>query len=269
MRVSHRGGRDRHRVLLLIGTLTIVPWILSSASLQHLPAGLAGLLVFTYPAWTTVIEVVLGREPFNTAKCVAAVTGLLGIALLLGPPYHVVDGVGVALGLGAGFTLAIHVVLVAGRMQGVHPLYCSALVMTGGAIVSLPLALFDLGAGRATTGLGWLLMAAMGGLSATGIGLFLPAVSRIGASSAAIASNLQPVVTVVLAAVVLGERLGLIQAVGAALVIFSVGALPLLRHRRPTSDGAAAAEPPAAAAAAGALVPEVPPQEAPIARLDS
>ena len=66
--------------------------------------------------------------------------------------------------------------------------------------------------------------------------LFFAGLSRVGPSTAAIASTIEPAVTVLLGALVLGEMLGTAQAIGGALVLSAVlvlqAPLPELRLRR-------------------------------------
>jgi drug/metabolite transporter (DMT)-like permease len=54
------------------------------------------------------------------------------------------------------------------------------------------------------------------------ISLFLASLPRIGAALAALLSTVEPVVTIALAAVILGERLSAVQFVGGALILLAV-----------------------------------------------
>jgi drug/metabolite transporter (DMT)-like permease len=54
------------------------------------------------------------------------------------------------------------------------------------------------------------------------ISLFLAGLPRIGAARAALLSTWEPVVTVLLAAAILGDRLSIVQAIGGVLVILAV-----------------------------------------------
>jgi len=54
------------------------------------------------------------------------------------------------------------------------------------------------------------------------ISLFLAGLPRIGAARAALLSTLEPVVTVSLAIVLLGDRFSLLQALGGVLVLLAV-----------------------------------------------
>ena len=83
------------------------------------------------------------------------------------------------------------------------------------------------------------------------IASFLFALPRVGPGTASILSTFETVVGVGLAALLLGESLDLVQALGAALVVGAVVALQLGTPTRVHTDDAAAG--PAAPSAARAL----------------
>ena len=62
---------------------------------------------------------------------------------------------------------------------------------------------------------------------------FLASLPRIGAARASLLSTVEPVVTLVLAAALLGDRLSPIQLAGGALVLFAVITVQGLHLRRP------------------------------------
>jgi len=92
----------------------------------------------------------------------------------------------------------------------------TAIVLTVAA-----LAFDDLSLGGGRSGLA--LVLALSLLStALPITLFLVGIRHVGAGRAAILSTIEPVVTVLLAAAVLGERIGALQAVGGALILTGI-----------------------------------------------
>lgn len=64
---------------------------------------------------------------------------------------------------------------------------------------------------------------------------FFAGLRRLGAADAATLSTLEPVVTFVLAALVLGEPVGPLQVLGGGIVLAAVAALA--RGKRPTGQG--------------------------------
>lgn len=216
------------------------------AALQRLDASLLTLFLYTFPAMVAVAAVLLGRERFDRRRAAALVlasTGLVLVVATVGTGR--LDALGVALSLSAAVVYCTYILVsdpVAGR---VRPDVLSALVCTGAA-VSLTVGatlVGDLRPGALTaSGWGWLAcLAAVSTVAA--ILLFFSGLRRVGPTTAAILSTIEPVVTVGLAVVIFGEAFGVLQAVGGALVISAVFALharvPALR-RQPASSTAAA-----------------------------
>jgi drug/metabolite transporter (DMT)-like permease len=70
---------------------------------------------------------------------------------------------------------------------------------------------------------GWGWLAALAAVSTVGaISLFFAGLRRVGPTAASILSTVEPLVTVVLAFLVFGETLGIVQTFGGALVLAAV-----------------------------------------------
>ena len=110
---------------------------------------------------------------------------------------------------------------IAGR---VRPLVLAALVASGAAVVLTAgsALLGELRPGELTAaGWGWLAcLAAISTVAA--ISLFFAGLKRVGPTTASILATVEPLVTVVLAFLVFGERLGAVQLAGGALVLVAV-----------------------------------------------
>ncbi|WP_370619733.1 EamA family transporter [Mumia sp. Pv 4-285] len=197
------------------------------SALTRIDAALVALLLYIYPVLVMVVAVALGRERAPGRRIGALVVALVGIGLVLGGAASGrLDAVGVLLGLGAGVTYTAYI-LVGDRVTGdVPPLALAALVCTGATATFVLL-----GAVRGGTDLtfepsGWLWLAAIALISTVGgILLFFAGMARVGPSMAAILSILEPVVTVVAAALVFGEMLSAVQWFGGLLVLAAVVAV--------------------------------------------
>ena len=77
-------------------------------------------------------------------------------------------------------------------------------------------------------GLGWLAAIAVISTVAA-IGLFFAGLRRVGSTTASIVSTAEPLTTVLLASVVLGESLNTVQLLGGALVLAGVVVLSVAR----------------------------------------
>jgi len=115
-----------------------------------------------------------------------------------------------------------------------RPQILSALVCTGAAAsLTVGSALIgQLRPGELTvSGWGWL--ASLTVVSTVGaISLFFAGLRRVGPTTASILATVEPLVTVLLAYLIFGERLGAVQLVGGALVLCAVLALNARWPRR-------------------------------------
>ena len=194
------------------------------AALERMDASLLSLLLYTYPAFVTVAAIGLGRETASRRRIGALLVSSGGVALvLLGAGGGGFDWLGAAMGVGAALSYTGYI-LVSDRVGGtIDPLPLAALVTTGAAVTFVV-------AGAATgsidtgfQGEGWLWLTAVAVVSTvTPVVLFFAGLRRVGASTAAIVSTIEPFTTVALAFVVFGESLTTIQLLGGVLVLAAV-----------------------------------------------
>jgi drug/metabolite transporter (DMT)-like permease len=210
------------------------------AALARMDASLLSMLLYTFPARVVAAAIALGRETASRRRTGALLVSSGGLALvLLGAGAGTFDWLGAALGLGAAMTYTAYI-LVSDRVGGtLDALPLSALITTGAAIT---FGVAGSATGTLDTGFaseGWLWLASIAIVSTvTPIALFFAGLRRVGPSTAAILSTLEPLTTVALAFVVFGESLTGIQLAGAALVLGAAVSLNLRPRRR-----TAAAEP--------------------------
>jgi drug/metabolite transporter (DMT)-like permease len=194
-------------------------------ALGRIDASLLALLLYTFPALVAVAAVALGRERFGGRHVIAVFLASGGLTLaVVGAGAGALDPLGVALGLGAAVVYSTYILVSDGIAARVRPQVLATLVCTGAAatlIVGSAL-LGELRPGD-LTGEGWAWLTALAVVSTvTAISLFFAGLERVGPTSAAILSTVEPLVTVTLAFIVFGERLGTIQLLGGALVLAAV-----------------------------------------------
>jgi drug/metabolite transporter (DMT)-like permease len=201
------------------------------ASLERIDVSLASLLMCSYPALVVAGAVFLRRERASRRRAVALVVALLGVALVLaGGVGGAMDPVGIGLALGAAIAYAAYV-LVSDRLLGTTEPLVLATMLCAGAATAFALggaATGSLEPPRAST----LLVVGAIALVATvlPIAAFLGGVHRVGPSRATILGTIEPPVTIALSALVFGERLGVVQLLGAGLVVSGVVILQVRRR---------------------------------------
>ncbi len=217
------------------------------SALQHIDVGLTSLLLYTFPALVCIGSVALGRERLGPWKALALGLASAGTALvLLGGGGGELHATGVLLGLGAGVTYSVYILVADGIVGRIDAWLFSALVTTGAAIAVTSAGVVN-GSLALPDGSAWLWVVAIALVSTVlPVSTFLLGLERVGAPTASIVSTVEPLLTVSLAVVLLGETLGPAQVLGGALVIGAVIALQSRRAERGVS--VALDEPPAPAA---------------------
>jgi drug/metabolite transporter (DMT)-like permease len=220
------------RGLLLGGGLGL--WYAAQAALffsalERIDAGLASLLLYAYPALVTVGAFVLGRERPNRRRVGALLLASAGVVLVLaGGGTGALDAAGAALALGAAGAYTVYI-LASDRMAATSPPVPFAASVVTGAAAAFAVAALVRGAVH-VSGEGLMWTAILASVSTVmPIVLFMAGLARVGPSTAAIASTIEPPFTVALAWIVFGETLRPLQLAGGALVLSAVVLLQLRR----------------------------------------
>ena len=212
--------------------------LLFAASLRHIEAGLADLLLFAYPVIVSVGAVLIGRERWSARQAVALSVAGVGIAgALSGAGTGTIDVAGVSLALGAALIYAAYVLASSSLLGRTDPLTLAASVATGATLVFCGYALAhgNLTLNTSIDGFGLVIAVALTS-SVIGTAAFLAGVRTLGASRASIISSAEPALTACFAWIAFGDRFGALQLFGAGLLLVSVPILELRktdRARRP------------------------------------
>lgn len=202
-------------------------------------AGVAALVIAAGPAWIAIISRMLGREQLPLRGWSGIGLQLLGVACVVGSAQGFEGGRDVMVGAGlialGSVAWATFSVLLQPYTQTAHPLHLSAITMASGALVLVSIALPDL------IKLDWgaVSLVEWGAVTYAGIGalvvaylLFYHGVRVLGATRTAMYGNLQPIVAIAFAWLMLGEQPTLWQLLGAALIMAGL-LLSRTAHARP------------------------------------
>jgi drug/metabolite transporter (DMT)-like permease len=196
-------------------------------ALKHADASVVAVLLYAYPAFVTVAGWLLMGQKATWQRGVAVVVTFLGCALVvgvLGGSAHA-DPVGIALGLGAAVGYTLYNLLshrwLPGRSRLVMMAYTFGISAIGISVITLV-------AGQSLSPAAWspaawpLLLAIVLVPTFAAVVLYLQGIRGLGPAQASVVSTLEPIFTIGLAGVFLGERLGLMQWLGAAFVVAGV-----------------------------------------------
>ncbi|MBI2314292.1 MAG: DMT family transporter [Betaproteobacteria bacterium] len=212
----------RGKTLAILAAMGAIGYVGQSfcffTALTYASPGLVALLLYLYPALVTLLSALVLREPLTRMKAVALVLALAGTALTIGP-----EGgprpLGIALGVAAAVIYSVYIIVGSRATKHTGAIPSSAVITASAAVVYGILVAAQPPAFPGTAS-GWLAVIAIAVVSTViAIVAFFAGMRRIGAADAATLSTLEPVVTVILAAVVLGEAIAPVQVLGGAVII--------------------------------------------------
>lgn len=222
-------GRDLVWLLAMGGVGYVGQAYCYFSALQHASAGVVGLLLYLYPALVTILSALVFGRRIGVGRGWAVAVALGGTALTVGGDLSS-EPLGIVLGIGAALIYSIYILVGEGVMRRVPPLPAATVVMLAAATVYGGAA-FQAGLQPPATSTGWLALLAIAVFSTLlAILGFLKGMEKLGATDASTLSTLEPLITIGLAAIVLGEVISELQLVGGGLILAAI--IYLARHTR-------------------------------------
>jgi drug/metabolite transporter (DMT)-like permease len=230
-------------VLLLVG-MGALGYVGQSFSyftaLGSISASATGLLLYTYPILVTLLAWLILRERMESRKLLALGVATVGALMVLGiftswlggTGLGTLNPAGVAWGLSAAGIYSLYIIAGARITRGISPIFASAVIITSAACVYT---VWGLVAGELHLGLRWeawvwtISIALI--CTVFAIITFFAGLAKVGPSRTAIASTMEPAVTVGLAALVLQESVTPEQLAGGALILAAVVLLQTRRNK--------------------------------------
>jgi drug/metabolite transporter (DMT)-like permease len=210
-------------------------------ALTRISASLTALLLYVYPALVCIGAVALGRDRLDRRRILALLLATGGAVLVLaGTGTGDLDALGVALGLGAAVAYSVYILVADRVVVHIEPFLFSALIATGAGCTLWAAGVVSgsLDLGFRAGGWGWIAGLALAS-TVLPISAFLAGLPKVGPSTASIVSTAEPIVSVVMAMIWFGDRLGVMQALGGTLVLVAVVLLAVrVRGRVPAVDAA-------------------------------
>jgi drug/metabolite transporter (DMT)-like permease len=229
-RVADRPGLRQWGAMLLLGAMlpAFGNGVISWAEIR-LPSGIAALLVGTVPLWIVVADGLMSRRMPGLARWLALAAGLVGVAVLSG---------GGASAIPWGATIAALLASMSwgtgSALQGRLPIPARPLLMAGmemlcGGIVCGVIAMvrgeltFDTSGVSAESW--WALVYLIGPGTLIAMTCYVFVLGRLSPTTVSSYAFVNPVVALLLGAVLLDERLTGTQVLGGAIVVLAVAGL--------------------------------------------
>lgn len=227
--VHLRGNRlDRDAIrpmlsrLLLSGAMIGFNWILLFEAYRYTTVAIATLCYYMAPVFILITVPFVLHERLTLRKALCILAALLGMALVSGVSGSAgaVDWRGILCGLGAAVLYAC--VVIVNKFIRYVPAYDKTIVQIGTAgAVLIPYVIVVEGLSEVRFTPTVVLMLLLAGLVHTGCAyaLYFGSIDALSAQTLALLSYLDPVIAILLSALVLRERMTGAQAIGAILIL--------------------------------------------------
>src|SRR5437667_41898 len=219
--------------------------LLFFTALVYLPASLVELVLYVYPAFVVVGGWIILKRPVKPQVVITLLATLIGVGLLTGGG-HLGFGPAILIALATPLAYTAYLFLAERAMTGQPPLSASTMVIAGAAFFWFVVATVRGDLAPPAGGRAWLILAVFAIVpSIIAIPFVLNALAAIGSARVSLISTFEPLVTVLLAVTLLGERLQPLQTIGAALILGAIVVLqwpsrgPDRASPRPALDAAA------------------------------
>lgn len=188
-------------------------------SVAYIPVSLAVLIYFTHPLLMALIAHLRSTERLNGRKISLVIAIMLGLALALGPELAVLDPLGIAL---AGLASVAVCGLIFYAVEAQKGASSIQVMVYSGLVTSVVFSALTIGFeawSLPQSALGWVGLISAGLGSAVGLLTFFAAFRHISPVRATMISNLEPLLGVLIAVAVLGERLASWQWLGVIVAV--------------------------------------------------
>ena len=219
-RVSFPKGKLLLGLVLMGGVWYVMQTLAYFTALRMASAGLVALLLYLYPALVTLLSRLVLKERVTKSKMMVLGLAMVGTVLTIGLSAEGEIG-GIVLALSAALLYASYIVVGEVLLRQVDSFPATTVIMLAAGVVYGGIVVLG-GFEAPGTEAGWWAIIASAVLSIAALGLFFAGVERIGSANAAILSTVEPVVTVVLAGLLLGERIEPLRVVGGMCILAAV-----------------------------------------------
>ena len=236
---THRLRRGRlalsRRLALIglgIGLVYAVESIAYLFAVRLIPVSITVLVFFTFPVMVALLVRLVDKVPVTPVKTVSLVAAFAGVALTTGAAPQALDPLGIGLALLAAAGTAVFIVLGGKLTREVGSIGFALIAFAVAAIVFGAWITVAGALNLPETALGWVGLVGGSVSFVVSVLCFFTALKAVETVSATLVANLEPILAIAIAYLLLGEVLTVPQLIGGAIVIAAI-LLPSLAGRRP------------------------------------
>ena len=226
-RIHPQIPRKRFLQLLALGVCWSFSITCYLASVHYIAVGIAALILYTFPIMVLAMSLAARELQSSAALWAVFLTAFAGLALMLLPALGEFHRIGLLFAFAAATLFAATFFTGARISRGLSARVVVLWITLVGFALIAPAVYFSGAFALPATTNGWIYLGSATFLYLIGIVSQFSALARAGAAQVSMVMNTEPVVSIALAAVFLGERMNALQWLGAAAVLAAL----LCSHR--------------------------------------
>ncbi len=226
VRVKHIRSIRRERIiqLVLLGGLgqAFITY-LSLHALEYIPVGPLAFLFYTYPAWVALLAAIRKTERLTPTRLLALMLALAGVTIMVGAPTEKLSPIGVLLALASALLYSVYLPALE-LVQGGVPALVSTFLLIVGAAASFMIAALLAGELFLPESVAVWGNITLLSVVSTVIAFWslIKGLSVLGPVRTAIIATVEPFFTIILGAMVLGNKFGVATLLGGILIAAAV-----------------------------------------------
>jgi len=238
MKVSGRPillARPERNAALALGLLNAAMAYCLMAAFDHITVGLAILIFYLYPVLTALGAWLLRQETLNLGIVVGLAGSFAGLGLALGDTDATVSVLGMVLAGVAALLMAAVILLSARILKTDNVRAVTVHMHVSGAFCFVVISLIAGDFSLPQTDSGWIGLVAVPLFYTIAVTTFFAGIALVGGVRTSLIMNLEPVASIALGFLLLGQVLSESQLAGAAIVIAAVTAVKWLSGKKRVS----------------------------------
>ena len=216
-------SREEFISILILSVPEVIMCMLLFLSYSYISSGLASTLHFSYPAAVILLELLIFRKKISKIKLLCLLFCITGIVVFYQPDGNI-NILGMAMALASGVAYAVYIIVLTHGKAGKIPAVKMSAWLSFFLAIEIAVIMLIFGKFRFdmdATGWGMsILMAAV--ISTLALCTFQAGAPMCGAQKAALLSTIEPVSSILLGVIFLGENMNLRIFVGICFILMSI-----------------------------------------------
>lgn len=224
-KLSLRVSKEQIKLILFMGVIGYsMTSILLFVSYNYIDVGIAGMILHTYPLMVMILSIIIYKEKFKLKKFLYLMVTTIGVFIMLDVKVGNINTVGVILVLLSALCYAIYVLGASNdKVKNIDSYVMTFYISIISAIVGSTTGIVTNSFNNPINFYGIIAILLIAFISTVvALMAFLKGVKLIGPTNSAIFSALEPIVSLVLGVIVLGESISIKIIIGSTIIILAM-----------------------------------------------